>query len=203
MKRVGRILHRLLTALSLLLLPACAGVWVRSYSVSDKLDWYNWPEDRSFLDIQFIHCSRGGVEFTAAHFFSSGLHVANGIHFAHYRHPATMYPLFSDSLSPGFSPEPRRYAALGFEWIPRSAGKLKSSDPIDTVFQSLTLPLYFPTLLFALLPAHYLLFVRRRRRRIAKRLALGLCPSCGYDMRATSQRCPECGREGPTASVHA
>jgi hypothetical protein len=51
------------------------------------------------------------------------------------------------------------------------------------------LPDWFVALIFAILPAIWLYRWRRSRRRFAARL----CQTCGYDLRATPDRCPECG----------
>ena len=47
-------------------------------------------------------------------------------------------------------------------------------------------------LAFALAPA-FCLWQTRRHFKARRRLALNLCPTCGYDLRASSERCPECG----------
>ena len=39
----------------------------------------------------------------------------------------------------------------------------------------------------------YFALVYRRKRRFASRITGGLCPKCGYDLRATPGRCPACG----------
>jgi hypothetical protein len=59
---------------------------------------------------------------------------------------------------------------------------------VDTALV-IAVPHWFLALLFAILPAlHLRATIRSRRRGRA-----GQCPRCGYDLRATPARCPECG----------
>ena len=60
-----------------------------------------------------------------------------------------------------------------------------------------TLPLWFLMLCFAVAPAVRILQLYRKRK--ARRL--GLCEECGYDLRATPGRCPECGHEAAGAKA--
>ena len=61
-------------------------------------------------------------------------------------------------------------------------------------------PLWSWALVTGVLPA---LWVARRRRAsiAARRRCAGQCEGCGYDLRASPDRCPECGTEPPAITV--
>src|SRR5438874_1488442 len=63
-------------------------------------------------------------------------------------------------------------------WL--SAGRVPGTD-IDLEFALM--------IASSILPASWIVFRLRRRRRFER----GLCQSCGYDLRASPDRCPECG----------
>lgn len=63
-------------------------------------------------------------------------------------------------------------------------------DPFTTQFENygVTVPSWLVALLLGILPAMWL------RRWLARRgRGPNSCPACGYDLRATPERCPECG----------
>ena len=66
----------------------------------------------------------------------------------------------------------------------------------------LTVPYWFLVCAGSLLPLAWAWAWRTGRRR-ARRLRAGLCPRCGYDLRATPDRCPECGAASAAATARA
>jgi hypothetical protein len=94
-------------------------------------------------------------------------------------------------LRPGnFTPARAR---LGFDYR-GSTGKDNDvlGDPYHEAIHHVDVPYWALVLGFlgAGLPAVRASIARRRR---VRRLATGCCPSCGYDLRETTDRCPECG----------
>ena len=170
-----RRLLNLLTGLSLLLCVAVVALWVRSYRTAATFDWWS--------------VGTGGVEFrvrgATARAGSVGFYVAD--------YPPGLcrgsYPLhYHRSRTEGNSRPARR--KLGFA-VERSS---PAPGQTDVVWRAWRVPFWFLLLASALAPA------RRAARGIseARLRRRGLCPACGYDLRATPGRCPECGHPADT-----
>jgi hypothetical protein len=63
----------------------------------------------------------------------------------------------------------------------------------DFPYWRITIPSWSATLVLMLLPVGRVLGIGMKMARAKRRRGLGLCFACGYDLRATPERCPECG----------
>jgi hypothetical protein len=87
----------------------------------------------------------------------------------------------SPTIAPTFDDTPNQQRALGFVYETWGRSHLE--------FLLVGIPFYALMTLAALLPLSWLVAARKRRH-LSQRL---LCRHCGYDLRATPDRCPECG----------
>jgi hypothetical protein len=175
MRRLPRILLNAATLASVLLFVGAVVLSVRGIRVSDVFGGVLVRPGASRVAIW--GCSgRGGLGFTVAS-IPPGLVRGRGPSWL--RRP----PEYGGTDWPGF-------AAGGFGFYARLP---RSTPPNGVVIGGACVPAPAVLVLVGALPAARVL--RRGRRRDPS----GMCASCGYDLRATPARCPECGRAAPAA----
>src|SRR4051812_43748944 len=198
-----RHLVNILTVLSLLLCVAVVVMWVRSYFCRDELSSARaggtlWRACSGHGRLQVLASGPWPVRqplrwSTAAPFPPGPARVAAGASGGRWSEWER-----SDGTSGGRGVARFHYRADGFlppveQWGEFSRALIPTPPQrvaYRTVkYSSIAMPL-------AILPLVWLVWLAIRliqRRRYAGRSAAGLCSRCGYDLRATPDRCPECG----------
>ena len=204
MRRMLRILLNAGTVLSLVLCVATAGLWVRSYQVGDL---YHRTREETLDDREyvarsaFIESGRGtlGVTVTAITVPAATVRAAGYV-------PVAIGPSRVTQCRPPVGVVARwqldRRPLRPGSWAWTRAGVLVEDRREDTMYtpanrinfvakmrqRSIVLPCRLVVALTALAPAWAAVRYMRRRK-----VRPGCCVHCGYDLRATPERCPECG----------
>lgn len=184
---IGRWTERLILVVWLALLLAAVVAWMRSYRVRDtitRLQSLESGNQSTFTEMnldsqwglaQFFGSQRSRDRFAFARWARGAIQE---VRWNHSRNPAA--PFVPATQSPmiyrvGFSWESNAIASEGDRrWY------LRFSAP------------YWAIVVVLMSPGLLVVPVWKRRRRMTRRHQR-LCEICGYDLRASSERCPECG----------
>jgi hypothetical protein len=186
-RRLLRITFNALTVLSLVMAILVAGLWVRSYWRVDV----GLVADPARVTYRVTsHTGRIGlnVQYSAFYpnpgwYFGTNVSASTGSHWADV---TVMNDLGFSLRRPANSlirPPPPDWRCP--RWI-RVLG-MRVDLPVSSLL--VTVPHWFAVAALLVLPAKKV----QRRWRDHRRRAIGLCHACGYDLRATPERCPECG----------
>lgn len=207
MKRFRRWLFNGIAALSLLLCAATATIWVRSYGQTDRIGWDSWKAIRwphgwawadqcGSEDIRGLHLysERAGMRLSWYHWFPwvRSLSALATDEREHPRGYELTWRVFSfnapDAVYGRIDHESplHFWNQAGFSVVVRPA----NGDDFDG--WDLDFPHWVLILVTIFLPGFWL-----RGCFLRPRITEGHCIECGYDLRATPDRCPECGTVPP------
>jgi hypothetical protein len=161
---------------------ALGALWVRSFAVTDYIFWVN---DENRWGGAQITMSRGTILLSPGQRWTA-------------RNDAEMETWLEHKFTPGLSLLTHRppidvqklgHVAAPAWWQRIGIGPLPVSSVGGSAEAGFLVPLWLGCLAFGLLPAIRAGALIRARLRSQR----NLCPTCGYDLRATPDGCPECG----------
>jgi hypothetical protein len=179
MRPLRPLLLNLAAGLSTALFLATIVLWVRSYAVEEAFT-RDGPAALS------LHSANGQVGF-------SYLDRAKSPFWRRYRFRGWSYttghipPLLSDDQPPRTLFHLDRLGFVALYARTQPPYRYWGPPPAPAAYVTARLPLWFLAALFALLPARQFFHPQNRE------LPRNRCRVCGYDLRATPDRCPECG----------
>jgi hypothetical protein len=160
---VRRLLLHVTTVLALLLAVTFAGVWIRGHYAFEG--WVFGFERH----VYHLNSARDGTYLA----WFSDLTTPVRTRFVH-DDPNDCRGMFPDGGG-----------TLGFRYVRHNYGP---GTPFGT-FRACYIPHWATMAVSAVVAAGGVMLIRVDRRRRGR----GLCAKCGYDLRATPERCPECG----------
>jgi hypothetical protein len=179
MRRLARYLFTLCSGVSLLLCVAVCVLWARSYRVDETVRWRTVRHHGQGPHCRDVDVSHGGGEVR----FGRLSYPCND---GSAKHPGGSFTR-NTSVTSWRRTLPALHGIGGYGWLWRQAPKV-SPEPASAIFW-IILPHWSLVMLGVILPGLYSYrFIRTRRR-----VDANCCPRCGYDLRASPERCPECG----------
>lgn len=180
-----------ITVVSMLLCVATLLVWVRAQFAMDWLRWYATSDAANTWRAWDVFSNRFTICFSrklylfehpgnAVEFRDGALNRPDGIHLV--SNPPYSRPLGEsiwNQLGFAVAIEPLHY-------------DLYSTDRYQLGMSYYDVPYWFFVLVFLGVAAPGMISFRRHRRE-ARLARSNCCLTCGYDLRATPDRCPECG----------
>jgi hypothetical protein len=175
---VNRWLFNLLAATSLALTIGFAALWIHSAWWDDYVRYYTRGADE-YAEVESVR----GQLILSWWTVSSRKHLP-------YPPAGLSHHAMELSQAPNSGIRPSgRFPGVGTVRMSRSM-IMQGGATLVSRARAVYLPIAYPIILFAAIGTGMLLPAHRRRRR---RRQTGCCVVCGYDLRATPERCPECG----------
>ena len=184
MPRLVRHLLTAVSALSLLMCMATVALWVRSYWFEDRLIvWYGYrcvdfAAYRGEMGCEFVEYDPGGTDVRRVP-RPVAKYVRQTVEDVRWRDEVEIADWQPRYRQLGY------HDVLGFRFHVNVPGILG----LDGAMRGVAVPAWFVALCTLMFPAWSAMKSRRQRVRVKQ----GFCAACGYDLRATPGRCPECG----------